>query len=536
MALTVQSILKLPTFQGAKVVAGTAALQKIVTGVSVLEYTSPTEELTELFTRNAPYMHGEVILTCFAAIKDDVETQLQTIRQFAECGEAAIVFYYVGIVMKEVDRRVLELADELGFPLIVMPENEPMLRYSDAISEIMEAILFAQKDHTSLVSDVLTGISRLPTHNQTIDAALNMLSQRLNISVMMTNEYGALLSEAVWPSSSASFYETVVPYFSTLVPLTPMEHPEAPGDMLWYVPIKADETTLRIYLQDSHQHISLEIANAIGDAVRLCVEIWSRRHGLPLERELVNAILHDEPAKMHRLGDALNIDVTSIHTCWLIAPRDEHNAIPAEAVGVVKSVLKGIGNTLLADYYREAATDRECLVVFFRKPNSLQRLDEYAEEVQRVLSEFCGFTTILTMINYKQSTAEVREAYLLWTNFIHQAQVIYPHKCVFDDFELEFTGECVEVINRGEAAVKRSMAYLDAIRELPSGSELIETLEVFHLDAGMNKQETAGLMNYHINTIKYRIKQAEEFFGFPVDGLPASAFLMRAAAIKRLLA
>ncbi|MCQ2452459.1 MAG: PucR family transcriptional regulator ligand-binding domain-containing protein [Oscillospiraceae bacterium] len=535
MALTVESVLELPSFQGARIVAGRGGLQKNVTGVSVLEYTSPTKEQEVLFSRNAFLMHGEVVLTCFASGHDDVDTQLRTIQQLAGCGEAGLVLYYVGIVLKKLDRRVLELADQMDFPLIVMPENEPMLRYSDAISEIMESVLFAKKDQATLVSEVITSICRLPNHNQTIDMALSMLSQRLQVSIALTNEYNALLSEVVWPSSSSGFFEEASPYISGMPTNMPTDYPLSQGAKLWYVPVEADETSLRMYLLDRNGHVNPSIAAAVAESLRLCVEIWSRRHGMPLERELVNAIMCDEPVKMHRLADALKIDVTSIHTAWLIIPQKDCHTIPTEALELVKNILKGMGNTLLGDYFREATTDRECLVIFFKKPNSLQRLDEYAEEVQEILSEFCGFTTILTMVNYKQSTAEVREAYLLWADTIRQAQIIYPRKTVFNDFELEFTRDCAETISRGEAAVKHSNSYLDAIREMPSGKELIETLEVFHLDAGMNKQETAKQMNFHINTVKYRIKQAEEMFGFPVDQMPASGYLSKAAAIRRLL-
>ncbi|MEG2018603.1 MAG: hypothetical protein RR128_09130 [Clostridium sp.] len=38
-------------------------------------------------------------------------------------GEIAIVIFYVGIFLAKIDERVINTAEEVGMPLICMPEN-----------------------------------------------------------------------------------------------------------------------------------------------------------------------------------------------------------------------------------------------------------------------------------------------------------------------------------------------------------------------------------------------------------------------------
>ena len=98
MSVTVADMMKLPSLQGAKIIAGRKGLTRILSSVSVLEYADPT------FTQNALFDHiefygNEIVITAFANIKDDVDAQCNNIRRLAEAGEVGIILYYVGILM-----------------------------------------------------------------------------------------------------------------------------------------------------------------------------------------------------------------------------------------------------------------------------------------------------------------------------------------------------------------------------------------------------------------------------------------------------
>ena len=45
-------------------------------------------------------------------------------KRLAEGGEVGLILYYVGVYLKKIDPRLVSLADEMDFVLIVMPEGD----------------------------------------------------------------------------------------------------------------------------------------------------------------------------------------------------------------------------------------------------------------------------------------------------------------------------------------------------------------------------------------------------------------------------
>lgn len=117
MSLTVAQLMELPSLRRAKVLAGHRSLDRIVTGITVLEYSTPTDMQKKLYD-SIDFWGSELILTGFCNIAEDVEAQCSNIRMLAMAGEVGIILYYVGLIMPEVDRRLIQLAEELDFVLI----------------------------------------------------------------------------------------------------------------------------------------------------------------------------------------------------------------------------------------------------------------------------------------------------------------------------------------------------------------------------------------------------------------------------------
>ncbi len=155
--------------------AGRGGLSRIVSSISVLESIDPGA-LNDALFKNDAFNGGEVVITSFINGRDDVELQCSNIRRLAEGGEVGLILFYVGTIMREIDRRLIELADGLGFPLICMPRNRMDLRYSEVISDVMEAILKDQSSGTSMVTEILERITYLPQHQRTVDTVIKMLS------------------------------------------------------------------------------------------------------------------------------------------------------------------------------------------------------------------------------------------------------------------------------------------------------------------------------------------------------------------------
>ena len=64
--------------------------------------------------------------------------------------------------------------------------------------------------------------------------------------------------------------------------------------------------------------------------------------------------------------------------------------------------------------------------------------------------------------------------------------------------------------------------------------QLLETLETFVLDAGMNSGKTAEFMGIHTNTVQYRLKKINEVLGADITGNRVIPGLTIALALQRL--
>ena len=114
MSVTVADLLELPSLREARLAAGRGGLNRLVSSISVLEYADPSILQDALFKNNEFY-GSEVVITGFMNIPNDVEAQCANIRRLAEAGEVGLILYYVGVFLPRVDRKLLELADELDY-------------------------------------------------------------------------------------------------------------------------------------------------------------------------------------------------------------------------------------------------------------------------------------------------------------------------------------------------------------------------------------------------------------------------------------
>lgn len=84
---------------------------------------------------------------------------------------------------------------------------------------------------------------------------------------------------------------------------------------------------------------------------------------------------------------------------------------------------------------------------------------------------------------------------------------------------------------------KNYLELLEVFKQMGEnkGKQLLDTLETFVLDAGMNSGKTADFMDIHTNTVQYRLKKINELFGrVEITGNRVIPGLTIALALKRL--
>lgn len=525
MSVSVQDILALPCMNGAKVVAGHGGLTKVLSSVTVLEF-SDANDLQKEILSNIDFYGSELVITAFASIPENIEQQCANIRRLASVGEAGMILYYVGILMTRVDEALIELANSLDFVLIVMPEKRWDLRYSEVISEVMEAIIKDQSQGVSLLTDVLAQMTRLPAHQRTIDAVLRMARDRIRTSLILLDHQGRALGQANWPMS-LELKPGDLPDASVLTPVTLENH-----RTVWRCPLNQnDPQSMELCLVKDGSPISRDLALQTVELVRLAVSLWSSRHAEVQISELVRAILLDEPLKMRRLADLFHIDVASIHSMWVLrieAPDDMRQRQEREALKIVRETLSYRCDTVIADTY-------EGYIVGFM---SWQGKGESAGSLGSDLMgrlDSANIPGVLVRCHRLLRTSDVRRAFLIIKDHLKHARRIWPVRQSYSLEEVEFARQCRKTIDEGDEALEAVLQPLRFLQEFSEDAELLHTLIVYLLDAGSGITRCAELLFVHKNTIKYRMSRIGVCLGYPADKEPEKFSLYRAAAIHRLL-
>ena len=529
MSVTVADLLDLPSLRGARLIAGRGAQKKLVSSISVLEYADPNILQDALF-KNNEFFGSEIVITGFMNIANDVDAQCANLQRLADVGEVGLILYYVGIFMPCVDQRLIELADKNDFALIVMPENRMDLRYSDVICEVMEAIFKDQNNNALLVSDILGRTALLPEHQRTLDTVIKLLSDRIRASVLLRDGALRLLNAAFWPRMGRTDLERGVRSMETL--------PEAGGTpavleldgrsyLIYRCPMTGGTPVMELFLLKEGNPLTADLVRQAGEVVQLASSIWSQGHDRVVMAELVRAILKDEPIKMRRLAELFHVNVSTIHSMWVLRGNNGGQAVQAGALELVQNLLAHHCSPVVADCYEGD------VVAFMGWNGSADEMGTLAEECcVRMRQE--GVDGVLTICHNLATTGDVRRAYLTIRSAQEDAVRIWPGRTWYTLREMEFTRSCREIVERGEEEIQQHLAVFSLLRE-GTETDLVGTLTTYFLDAGSSISTTAERLFTHKNTIKYRMQQIEKRLGYSVDKFPEAISLYTACALNRLL-
>lgn len=530
MSVTVEDLLKLPSLRRARVIGGAKGLSKIVSSISVLESTDPGVLVDEVFPQGE-FFGSEIVITGFLNSVDNVPLQLANIRRLAEGGEVGLIIFYVGVYLPRIDQQLIDLANELDFVLITMPEGEATLRYGEVINDVMDCIYRDREQNSSIVLDILARVSALPRHLQTVNTALKMLSDRISASVLLCDSAFNILNLVAWPRG----YDADI-----ICGIKAMRsYPEAgSSDACMFVP---DSRIYRLQLgTDSGQHMELLLIKAgrpldaatlgqVLDATRVCINIWGRKHGEIAIHELVRAILQDEPMKMRRLAEIFHVDVAAIHEMWIVQNGTEDAKQPLkDLLPALKECFAGFPGSLIMDVYGSR------LLLFMSTPVSQQEAERLIEAAMELVCRQLPDAT-LCRCSGLQKTADVRAAYLRCKECLSDAMRIFHSRKVFTLGDLDFAGRCRALIQGGEAAIGNSLSPLAPVQKDNEELDLVETLSVFLLDGEASVTMTSELLYLHKNTVKYRIRRISNLLGYKPDKMPEMLELYKACAVRRLL-
>lgn len=174
---TVQNALFQHPISLGKLVAGHKGLSNPIEKITVLEIPDAEDFLEE----------NLIALTSFYAIAGDTDKQLRVVRLLAKYNVAALILFNVvrSGSRSNLSNELLNLCDELGLPLIVMPDS---VSYSSVIEVVVDRLL--DREVTKLQNTIAlyeTYINQLQTSDDGYTGLLDVLSRLLEKEISFYN-------------------------------------------------------------------------------------------------------------------------------------------------------------------------------------------------------------------------------------------------------------------------------------------------------------------------------------------------------------
>lgn len=134
--------------------------------------------------------------------------------------------------------------------------------------------------------------------------------------------------------------------------------------------------------------------------------------------------------------------------------------------------------------------------------------------------------------NCLDTITEVQNAYLSSTQQFEIARKIYPGKRILHMSDILFAMTCKQIIDTPSVLDQYTSILAHLKRANP---EIISTVSTYLLDADSNMAKTAKQQFVHLNTIKYRLRSAQDLLGYAPSQMPDAYPLYIAVALMRIL-
>ncbi len=521
MKITVRDCLELGAFKPCMVAAGKRNLDNVVRSISVMDARDVKSALKENGERE------QLVLTSFSGMEGDKALQKKAIKSLAGAGISALVIFNVKDGLKEEDAETLEMAEALGLPLIFMTKGNKS-KYSEVIEQVMDKLLMGLGTENNLINNTiyhLLDFERNSSFNDALrEAAVSnefqvvLISKDFNPILVVETRHRTSVADAVKMLKKRNKDDESHVY-SML---------EVEGIAAYWGSITLDNENYFLLIVDNEDQYSAMDITKLAEIIELAAGMWKYTPERDVKVEFIKALTRGNKSLAYSVKDEMGIKVEDITSVFYTKGLDDDASIRTidkfeeESSAEVIMITEGeenFGLILFGDGgERETSPKTDCVDLF----NSLK---EQGKDI-RIFH--------VTGVDGLEGAAEgfglISET---WT-FVES---VFPYKRVFSKYELVLVSNCINIQVQGGHIKRYYSDLLGAFsRELGENKakQLLDTLETFVLDAGMNSGTTAKLMGIHANTVQYRLKRINEILGAEITGNRVIPGLTIALALKRL--
>lgn len=505
MSITIRDCLSLPSLSLGTVIAGRKGLDSIVTTVSVVEFEDNDEP--DIVSPN------ELLISSLYCVKDDADAQCRLIENAKRSGDVGLVLFYADEVLEEISPKLLKLADLLHFPIILMPGADMGLKYSDVISEVMEAIFMDRKTHNYFVSDTIQRLSQGEEKDRTPAMVLQLASSYAKAAFFLCDEHDNLIASSFWPVSNHISFSKVLHVYHN--------NRDFKARIFRTDFVDKKDTKLALYAVSQNTKLNTSMVGEVIEVIQLFSLLWNYNLNMHTAESVIPPLLEGDKKLVRYICKHNQLDITSFNRICILAGPEENQSILLHL------------RSLFADHGISALIDRfgQYTVILYQRKNEVAT--EILEQEFYVYLRNCGQTVHDAALQSSKLLDDTSHFYQLFCQHLDTAMQIYPHKRSFSYSDLLFAKKVSHI----QASVDfDSHYYLDLLTPIieDSESELLPTLLTYLLDGGGEVKATAEMLYVHRNTVLYRLNKARSLLHCDLNKMPQAYDVYLAAALQRL--
>lgn len=514
MRITIKDCLALPAFENAQVLSCKDGIVKSLKNISVLE----AVKLEDI--KNHENAESQMVVTGFFGVRDDIETQCKMVESLAGCGMVALVLHKVGEILPCVSKELIDCCQSKGIVLIEISADNKV-KLSEIIEEVSHTLFYGgtgEKYNNDLISNTifhLLDFEKYSDFPSAVKAAavnnnfqLIILSTDFNPILTVETRHKTTVEKAIRMGR-----EKAVDKRSTVYTMIDVD-----GVLTYWGPISIQDSDYYMFVVDNEDSYSQDDIIKLADIIQLAIGMWKYTPAKDQKAEFVKALKRGNISMAYSLKDETEID----ELCIL-------------SVFTGNEFKVGETQKLIDDYCQK--NELETLQIHEANNTFGIIMGKTTRSVcAKVFEEAKSRNTRLFHVTGLDGIEGACDAFKLINETWSQAQQVFPFKRSFSKYDLLLVSNCNNIQLRGGFLKRNYTKLLEPFEADTSnkGRQLLDTLETFVLDAGMNGAKTAEIMNVHTNTVQYRLKKISELLGAEITANRVIPGLTIALALKRL--
>ena len=538
VSISVRQLLQTAEFRNGKVIAGSSGLDRRITRITVSELP------------NAPkWLHGgELVCSTGYHFQEDPQGQLEWVRDMYSHGAAAMVIKphdFLG----EVSQQILDLADKVGFPIIVVPVE---VTWATVIQSAMDLMLNIQTKRILESYDIHHRLVKLVLSSGGLEMILRAISQIASSTAIVEDRFFKTMAVEGPQDATAERYIATRLSESTKAVLRKRFGYQAPDDSasVFTIPLPAaegEETVMQTMipivageyffgwltlLPISHENRIFVETVVMQGAISIALELLIQMAGFQARISELSSFfdiflnrINVSENEFKRQGSMIGLD-WHLPTCaFVLEPRTEFSLLNFRQIdGCVKSIdpraviYTRINQIIILYHPKNSSNDRAALAECRRLAQNILETINSKSYVHIGI----GSMAVSSPEALKSSFNEAKEC-------VTKARKLNADICTHDQLGMERFFPMFTDIDEVTSFAKKFLSPLLEF-DTEKNAEIVKTLSVF-LKNKFNKAKSANDLNIHINTLNYRLAKMEEMLNFNFEDMEFCSMLYLALKI-----